>query len=333
MHAVDLETILSNIHDWDDWFPAWASMGDRYEALARQALDTGYTATAGEWFWQAAICYHYAQFLFFHNPSLREDGQRKKQHLYNRSAPLLLPPAERFDIPIDDVTIPGFLRRPSWPGPFPVAVLLGGLESTKEESYHFENMLLKRGVATCAFDGPGQGEMWFQLRLQPDFERYTSTVLGWLGRQPDINARRIGILGRSLGGYYAIRSAAHDPRIKACVAWGPLYDMSSWEHMAETTRLGFQYVSGQPSEAAAKHYLQEAITLMGAADRVRCPLYVLHGALDDLIPSYHVDRLDQEVRQAEKTFVIEPEGNHCCHNLYPIVRPRMADWLASKLIA
>ncbi|MEA3028619.1 MAG: hypothetical protein QOF91_3904, partial [Alphaproteobacteria bacterium] len=24
-------------------------------------------------------------------------------------------------------------------------------------------------------------------------------------------------------------------------------------------------------------------------------------------------------------------GNHCCHNIYSVVRPRMADWLAERL--
>lgn len=334
VHAVDLEETVAKIRTWEDWYPAWAAVGDRYEHLARIALDAGHRMTAGEFFWQASISYHYAQFLFFHNRPLREEGQRKKQDFYNLAAPLLAPAAQRFDLPIGSAKIPGFLRLPAGRGPFPVVVLLGGLESTKEESYHFENMLLKRGAATCAFDGPGQGEMFFQATLRPDFERYTSAVIDWVQARSEIDANRIGILGRSLGGYYAIRSAVFDHRIKACVAWGPLYDMSAWDHMAELTRLGFQYVSGQRSEAAAKAYLQDAVNLRGIAERLRCALFVLHGAKDDLIPATHIERLDRDVQEApEKIIDIEPEGNHCCHNLHPVVRPRMADWLAAKLAA
>jgi 2,6-dihydroxypseudooxynicotine hydrolase len=332
VHAVDLETIVAKIRTWENWYPAWAAVGDRYERLARTALEARSRTTAGELFWQASISYHYAQFLFFHNRPLREEGQRKKQDVYNLAAPLLVPAAQRLDLPIDGAKIPGFLRLPAGPGPFPVVVLLGGLESTKEESYHFENMLLKRGVATCAFDGPGQGEMFFQLTLQPDFEKYTSAVIDWIHTRREIDPDGIGILGRSLGGYYAIRSAVFDHRIKACVAWGPLYDMSAWDQMAGLTRLGFQYVSGQQSEAAAKAYLHDAINLRGVAGRLRCALYVLHGAKDDLIPASQIDRLDRDVQGAsEKVITVEPEGNHCCHNLYPVVRPRMADWLAQKL--
>ena len=31
------------------------------------------------------------------------------------------------------------------------------------------------------------------------------------------------------------------------------------------------------------------------------------------------------------TFDIPADGNHCCHNIYEVVRPRMADWLAERL--
>ena len=66
-------------------------------------------------------------------------------------------------VPFEQFTIPGYLRMPpNRTGRVPFAIILGGLESTKEESYRFENMFLARGVATCTFDGPGQGEMYFQ---------------------------------------------------------------------------------------------------------------------------------------------------------------------------
>src|SRR6185312_5454904 len=114
-------------------------------------------------------------------------------------------------------------RPPGVSGRVPVALLLGGLESTKEESYRFENLCLARGLATCTFDGPGQGEMYFQAKLRPDFHRFTSAVLDWLDRKPEIDAARIGVIGRSLGGFYAVHWAAHEPRLKACVCWGVLF--------------------------------------------------------------------------------------------------------------
>ena len=109
-------------------------------------------------------------------------GQRRKVELFDRAAPHLSPAGERVEIAFEGATIPGYLRLPAaaGDGPFPCCVLIGGLESTKEESHLFENLCLERGIATFAFDGPGQGEMFFEVKLGPDFERYSSAVLDHL---------------------------------------------------------------------------------------------------------------------------------------------------------
>jgi 2,6-dihydroxypseudooxynicotine hydrolase len=331
--ATDIEQVAASISEWSQWFGAWAKLGERYRQEAEDALAAGARVTAGEMYWHASLSYQYAQFLWFHEPERREEGQRRKQELYRTGAPYLLPPAERFDLPIDHAAVPGYVRFPPGEGETPCVVLLGGLESTKEESYLFEQMCLRRGLAVCTFDGPGQGEMFFQLGLMEDFERYTSRVIDHLAGLPRIDANRIGILGRSLGGYYAVRSAALEPRIKACVAWGALYDMSWWEGIPPLTQSGFLHVTRRNRDDALR-FLKEAITLDGIAERLRCPLYVLHGAQDTVIPGNQVERLEADTRAIEdRTFNIPEEGNHCCHNMYAIVRPRMADWLAAKLEA
>ena len=58
----------------------------------------------------------------------------------------------------------------------------------------------------------------------------------------------------------------------------------------------------------------------------------LHGAQDELIPPQQVERLRKAMAQRPNvTFDIPADGNHCCHNIYAVVRPRMADWLAERL--
>jgi hypothetical protein len=61
-------------------------------------------------------------------------------------------------------------------------------------------------------------------------------------------------------------------------------------------------------------------------------VYALHGSLDRLIPATQVDRLRQALAgNPDVEFDIPSDGDHCCHNLYHVVRPRMADWLAERL--
>jgi 2,6-dihydroxypseudooxynicotine hydrolase len=327
----DLQRATEQIADLEDWFDFWVAAGERYEALGEEALAAGARVSGGEWLWQAALCFHYAQFMWFHDPSRREHGQRRKVELYNRAAPHFKPAAERIEIPFEDVVIPGFLRVPDGERPaggWPCIVLLGGLESTKEESYLFENICLRRGLATFAFDGPGQGELFFQRKLEHEFERYSSAVLDMLERREQVDSSRLGVLGRSLGGYYALRSGAGDQRFKAVVAWGFFHDMEDFDSMPAHTQEGFVYVAG-----GSKEHLLEALDLSDVAAELRAPTLLLNGRNDPIFPPRQMELTIAALANAPKEVVIEPEGDHCCHNMGNSVRARMADWLAKELRA
>ena len=316
----------------DEWYGYWMDRCDDYERGGDAALAEGSTITGGDLLWTASLCAHYAQYIWWKDPDVRQAGQSRKVDLYRRAAPHLDPPAERVDIPFEETAIPAYLRLPGrGTAPFPCVVLIGGLESTKEESRLFEELCLARGLATFAFDGPGQGELFPKFGVQPRFERYTSVVVDHLEGRDDIDGGRIGVLGRSLGGYYAPRSAAADPRIRAAVAWGACYDLSEFEQMKPELRDGFIYVTGLDDHDEARRLLDEAIDLSDVIAELRCPTYVLHGAHDDIFSVDHVDRLRRAAVNAELDVVVEPEGDHCCHELAHVVRPRMADWLAHRL--
>ena len=75
-------------------------------------------------------------------------------------------------------------------------------------------------------DHPGIGAA---LRLQGlpmnhDSERWARAAMDWLEQRADIDAARVGVIAMSLGGYYAPRAAAFEPRLACCVAWGARWD-------------------------------------------------------------------------------------------------------------
>lgn len=225
----DLADAAAQDLDLEGWFRFWSAKADAYETYAEEAAAQGRRVSAGEWYWQASLSCQYAQFMLVDVPELREAGQRRKAALYVKAAPYLLPSAERFEVDVDGVTIPGYVRLPAGEPPaagWPCVLMVGGLESTKEESYRFEQLCLRRGLATLTFDGPGQGEVFFQLKLVKPFERYASAVLDWALANAPVDPARLGVIGRSLGGYYALRTAACEPRLSACVCWGGFFDMS-----------------------------------------------------------------------------------------------------------
>ena len=311
------------------WLEFWLAKADSYEALADEALVQGHTISAGEWLWLSSLCCQYGQFLW--SDERTRDAQARKAMLYARAAPYLRPPAERIDLPYKDVVIPGYLRLPlGRQDKVPCVVLLGGLESTKEESYLFENLLLARGVATFAFDGPGQGEMWEQLEVQPDFDRYTSFVADYLGTRAELDPGNLGVLGRSLGGHYALRSASADARFRACVSWGGFVYMDRWEARSDATRERWRYVTKAATQAEAREKTERIIDCRTLLPDLRAPTYILHGALDP-IPIRQVDVLRSLAIHAPLTIEIKPAGDHCCHNLGPAPRVAMADWIADRL--
>jgi 2,6-dihydroxypseudooxynicotine hydrolase len=156
-------------------------------------------------------------------------------------------------------------------------------------------------------------------------------VVDHLVRREEIDPDRIGVVGRSLGGYFAARAAAFDERLRACVVFGALYDLSQFDSIPARTQLGFRFVTGIADPAAARAAAQERIDLAGIPGRIRQPIYILHGALDILIPVAQAQRLYDEVSSKDKSLVVIPDGIHCGHNLYHLVRRPMADWLADKL--
>jgi 2,6-dihydroxypseudooxynicotine hydrolase len=325
----ELQTMVAETKTWDDWCDVWCRMADRHETLGEERLKKGARVTAGESFWLASLYVHYGQYLFWHDPEKKNAAQHRKVELYKKCAPLLAPPAERIEIPFEGTVLPGYLRLPIGRSKAPCVVLIGGLESTKEESYLFEEMCLRRGIATFTYDGPGQGEVYFDLPMQPGFERTGTAALEYLLTRPEINGERIGVLGRSLGGYYAPLCAGHEPRFRACVAYGAFYDFENWDIMPPIIKDGFQFVTKTKSWGEAESYLQP-FTLAGILKNIRCPLYILHGELDAIMPVARAKHVAQEAG-GETELVLVKNGIHGVHHVAHIERPKMADWLAANL--
>ncbi|SCK14717.1 Dienelactone hydrolase and related enzymes [Variovorax sp. HW608] len=155
--------------------------------------------------------------LYFDDVAVKEQISVRKHQSFEKAAPLLDRPVETVFFPYKDYKFKAYLRLPRGVDKAPVAILIGGLDTTKVDYRNVSDMLLARGVATFAFDGPGQGETAFFLRLTPHFEETVSAAIDYLEKRPEIDAQRIGIVGRSLGGYFAPKAAAVDDRVSGPV--------------------------------------------------------------------------------------------------------------------
>jgi 2,6-dihydroxypseudooxynicotine hydrolase len=212
-------------------------------------------------------------------------------------------------------------------------VIISGVDSVKEEHKTMEDGFLQRGLATFSFDGPGQGETWFQLGMIADYERATSAVVDYLAtRVPSVNAERLGVFGPSMGGYLAPRSAAREPRIKACAVSGGGYDRSGMRESVlrgdafQTARLHHLFKiadRGQLLDVLAR------CTLEGMARDIRCPLLICHGT-KDMVPMESAQRLYDEAAGPKQLLVLEG-GNHVSNNMPYRYRPAAWDFLQREL--
>jgi predicted amidohydrolase/poly(3-hydroxybutyrate) depolymerase len=327
----DFEATLARIQTWDDWCREWGRAAQHYEQLAQKAEAAGSAVTAGEAWRRAALCWHWGKFVFTDHPEEQRAAHERTVACFRRGAGALTPPAEPVRVPYGGTTLAAYLRvPPAGPGERPpIVIMIPGLDSVKEELQATAEYLLARRLAVIAIDGPGQGETEYELPIESAYERVTTAVIDYLKGRDDIDPDRIGVFGVSLGGYYAARSAAYEPRVRAAVDLaGPYRFDLDWDTLAAQTRATFQHRSGAADPAQARA-LAATLTLADAAPRITGPLLVVHGGRDRLIPAYHAERLAREAPGAE--LLLYPDGSHGVTNHAFESRSAIADWLVAHL--
>ena len=325
----DFVRTTARIEAWDEWLAEWTRTADLHLELAREAEVDGRARTAGEAYVRAALCLHFAKYVWVLDPALnRKTTERARDALY-RAHRLLDPSAERIEADDDGTAIRANLRRPPGVDRPPLVVVIPGLDSTKEEFFAFEGVFLARGLATLSLDGPGQGEAGFIAPIRHDYEAAVATGLDALGGRDDLDLARVGAAGVSLGGYYAPRAAALEPRLRAVAAVsGPRNFGDLWDELPALTREAFVYYS-RSEDAEQGRERARALDLASVAERISQPMLVITGKLDRLIPWRATKLVADEAPNAR--FVLYEEGNHVCNNVAYRYRPLVADWLAEQL--
>ncbi|MCZ6764128.1 MAG: alpha/beta hydrolase, partial [Alphaproteobacteria bacterium] len=300
----DFQEVTAGLQIWDDWCAAWSARGAVHEAIGRDDLAAGHGLSAGQHLTDAAVCYHFGKYLFVHDRPAMKAAHMKAVECRTLALPHLRPPGERVEIAYEGGALFGNLRRPRGVDRPPVVVMAMGLDSAKEEMHAYETSFLDRGMATLAFDGPGQGEGEYDFVIRHDYEVPVGAVLDFVAARGDVDEGRLAIWGVSLGGYYAARAAAFEPRIKAAVILSGPFDWGAiWDQLPAITRTAFQVRAGCESETAAVARAGD-LSLVGVAEKINCPLFVVGGKRDGVIPYQDVERLAAEASGPVRVLII-----------------------------
>ncbi len=325
---------------------AWANMADKLCELAAEDEAKGRLLSAGEKYNRAASYLITCERLQAHNSPGRIELYKRELTLFQKSIQLAKENCERVEIPYEGTHLSAlYVRAEGVSGPAPVLIQVNGLDSTKEMKYRvgLPGWLAKRGVASLIVDQPGTGEA---LRLQNlnaryDSEHWASVIVDWLEQRSDIDAKRIGMEGVSLGGYFCPRAVAFEPRLALGVCWGANHD---WRDV-QKRRLE------KEGDFPVPHYwnhvcwvwgakdiedfmsIAENVHLDGVVDRIKVPFLVTHGAKDSQIPLKWAERTYEQLVNSPKRelkIFTEREGGvqHSSFDNSINAGHYIADWVA-----
>lgn len=326
----------------------WASYGDKLIELAGEDEAKGRMFSASNKLERASLYLLVAERMQGHGAPGRKETYAKALDAFEKSTRLGKINRERVEIPLGTGAMPALYTRAEGPGPRPVVVYCNGLDSCKELLYwsRLPEALARRGISTLCVDQPGSGEA---LRLQglpvdPHSENWASKAVDWLEQQPDVDPARIGMTGISLGGHFAPRAVAYEPRFASGAVWGANHNWREvqdkrmkregenpvphyWAHVM------WAFGANDMDEFMAK---SEAMNLNGHIDRIKVPFLVTHGAQDRQISvSYADDLYDQLINapRREKVIFTAREGGveHVGADNMSYGRDCIADWFAETL--
>jgi dipeptidyl aminopeptidase/acylaminoacyl peptidase len=326
------------------WERAWNGMAKQQEDLAAADLEAGYRRSAGSRCLRAAVYRFCGERQMPPGPA-KTASYAAAMDAFAKAKDYMPLPIERVEIDSPDGILPAYLVPAKSKAPAPIVIFYSGFDVVKEMLYCFvREEFAQRGISVIIVDTPGVGEP-LRLRNVPsraDYEVPTKAVVDYLETRPDVDKSRIGIMGISLGGYYAPRGAAFEPRIKAVVAWGAIYDYGAiwqkrWASKSKYLSVPFfqlPWVMGTKTMEEALERVK-SFTLADVLPQLKQPILIMHGENDISCPPEEAHNMFAKVGSADKTLriftIAEGGAEHVQADEPDAARQLAADWFAQKL--
>ena len=199
----DMERVGKRIKNFKDWKVEMLKLAE--EAVFDNRL------------MNAAFYYRAAEFYV-------KSNDPEKELLYDRFIELFYnvfgkEEIERHKVPYEGTFLPAIRILPVSEKKGTV-LIHGGFDSFIEEWYSMMKYFSNHGYEVIGFEGPGQGAALrkFGLPLTYEWEKPTKAILDYF------NPVNSTLLGLSMGGWFCLRAAAFEPRLKRVIASGHAID-------------------------------------------------------------------------------------------------------------
>jgi len=330
------------------WKEEWSSEADRVAKIGDEADADGRKITAGNQYMRAGN-YYYSAERFIPPGQEKLAMYRKALRCYQGAMARLHPDIERVEVPYENQSLPAWFVKGSGSGKRPTVVLFDGMDNAKEMSVIFAGLdFAKRGINTLAIDGPGQSE---PLRLRNIYGRHDYEAAGipaydYVASRPEVDPKRVAVMGYSFGGYHAPRICAFDKRYAACVAFGAMHwniydfvaghktDNAIDPRRSSASTFQFRWVVGAPDNETAIEWSKK-FTLEGVAEKVECAVLILHGENDRIVPLEAAKKLYERIGSRNKLLKIftaaESGAEHCQVDNRQLGVDTIGDWLLKNM--
>jgi len=211
------------------------------------------------------------------------------------------------------------LALPGGPGSFPAVVIGHGAGPvTTSDGADYVPFLLERGFAVLRYDKRGAGQSTGTYRgvstANSDAQIATlggdmASAVAFLARRPEIDARRLGLLGTSQAGWVMVEAAQRNPEVSFIVA-------VTGSVLPVGRNIAYEDLSGLPIEDA---YARLAQYKGAPGYDPALPLAMLHspslwlfGGADRLVPTRECVRVleEQRAQGALVEWLVYPEATH-----------------------
>ena len=330
------------------WYESWMKVAERVAAQAAAHEAAGQLLSAGRKYLRAAVYYIAAERIISHRDPRKMIAYRRVLSTFQNGIQFRKEPVEWVEVPFKGKSLPALFCPAAVKGRAPCIIHLDGFDVTKEIIYlRVFSEYRRRGISLLIVDHPGVGEA---LRLRnmyggPDTEVSAAACVDYLETRPDVDPKRIGIGGISLGGYYAPRAAAFEKRLKCCFGWGGIWDFGDLMSKFLAGKGGEASVPGMADHAKwvfGKEKIEDVVevtrqmTLAGVADKITCPLLIAHGENDRQVPLWHAEKTIEAAVNSPgrklKVFTLDEGGaEHCQADNSSMLVDYVADWVVEIL--